>query len=110
MKFQFNFDTNSDSGNLTFSDLDTSEAQLLMDIATGKQQITSLAFASDGVNDNVGTNYHRQKIAEVMQLIDANTKLAAVKCWKEYSGIGLKQAKEFIDNLCANFTYLKNNM
>ena len=44
----------------------------------------------------------RKDIQELKQLVADGYKLRAVKRYKEMSGLGLKEAKEFIDTLCVN--------
>ena len=39
-------------------------------------------------------------LIEVRQLAAAGNKLAAVKLYKESTGLGLKEAKEWVDNNC----------
>jgi hypothetical protein len=40
-------------------------------------------------------------LAEVRQMLTANYTIPAIKIWREHKGIGLKEAKDFIDNLKA---------
>ena len=41
--------------------------------------------------------------AELLRLIKAGTKLQAVKLKKESSGMGLKDAKDYVDNLASQY-------
>lgn len=64
-------------------------------LAEAKGEVDRLAAQNRASSDGVGANWEDQ----VLDLVQAGQKIAAIKLYRQHSGTGLKESKEFIEEL-----------